>query len=582
MKIFEGIPVSPGIAIGEAFIYSKELLIPKYSISDIQIQIEIDRFHQALRKTKQEFIQLKTKIVDEMGENEGKFLDSHILMIEDRSIIKEIEEKLIEEKKNVEWIIYQVVDAIVKKFNKMDDEYFRDRAVDLLDIGRKVMQKLLAKKNISLSSINKNVIVISTDVAVSDTVNMNKKHVMAFVTEYGGRTSHVSILAKALSIPSVVGIHEITHNINTGDIVIADGLKGIVILNPTQSKIDEYTKLKNEFDKKENDYLSLKILPAETIDGKHISLMANMEVPEQEVDLVNSHGADGIGLYRSEFLYLSKKLKVLPSEEEQYNAYKFILEKFPQQKVTIRTLDLGGDKVLLESNEKELNPYLGWRAIRFCLAKPDIFKTQLRALFRASIYGNLQIMFPMITSIEEVISAKKIINDIKKELKKENIKYKENVPIGIMIETPAAVMLSDALAKHVDFFSIGTNDLIQYTLACDRGNERVAYLYEPLHPAILKLIKIIVDNAKKENIKVSLCGEMGGDIECAVILIGLGIEELSMVTGSIPEIKKVIRSIKYKDAKELTDELLKLNNYKDVIKNVKSWFRKNIKFIYYY
>jgi len=579
MKIFQGIPVSPGIAIGETFVYSKDILIPKYSISEIQIKIEIDRFHNALHKTKEELISLKRKMISEMSEDEGKFLDSHISMIEDRSLIKEVEEKIKKEKKNVEWITYHVVDSLVKKFNKMDDEYFRDRAVDMLDIGRKLIQKLLTKKNISLASIDKSYIIISTDITVSDTAIMNKKHIQAFVTEIGGRTSHVSILAKALGIPSVVGIPDILHKINMGETVIVDGIKGLVIVNPSKWKINEYQKIRNNFEKKENEYFTIKDLPAKTIDGRRITLNANMEVPEQEIDLVVSHGAEGIGLYRSEFLYLSKKTRVLPSEEQQFNAYKFILERFPYKKVTIRTLDLGGDKILQDS-EKEINPNLGWRAIRFCLSRTDIFKTQLRALYRASTYGNLKIMFPMITCLEEVEIAKKIINEVQKELKKENIKFKDNVPVGIMVETPAAAVISDVLAKHVDFFSIGTNDLIQYTLACDRGNEKVAYLYEPLHPSIIRLLKIIIDNAKKEKIDVSLCGEMGADMESVVVLIGLGITELSMASTSILEIKKLIRSIRYRDVKTLTEELLKMDDYTDIIKMVKNWLRKNVKFIY--
>ncbi len=581
LNIMEGIPVSAGIAIGEAFVYSKDFVIPNYTISDFQINIEIDRFRNALEQTKKEFIVLKNKIIKEMSEDEGKFLDSHIMIIEDKSIIKEVEEKLNKEKKNVEWVFYQVVDSLVKKFNKMNDEYFRDRAVDLLDIGRKVMQKLMTKKNISLSSLEKDVIIISTDISVSDTASMNKKHVMGFITEYGGRTSHVSILAKALGIPSVVGIPNIIQKVYSGDLLILDGIKGHVIVNPPKDKLDEYKKIKEEYEKKENQNLLLKDVPAETLDGKKIVMKANMEIPEQEIDFVNVYGAEGIGLYRSEFLYLSKKNKLLPSEEQQFNAYKFILEAFPDKPVTIRTLDLGGDKIL-DSMEKELNPYLGWRAIRLCLARPDIFKTQLRALYRASIFGNLQIMFPMITGLEELEKAKKIIIEVKKELKKDGIKFNDNVPIGIMIETPAAVMMSDVLAKFADFISIGTNDLIQYTLACDRGNEKVAYLYEPLHPAVLRLIKIIVDNAHIEGKKVSLCGEMATEIDCIPALLGLDIDELSMTSISIPDVKNVIRNIKYSEAKNLVIELLQMDTFDNSVKKVKTWMRKNLKFNYNY
>ena len=580
MKVFNGIPVSPGIAFGETFVYTKDLLIPRYSISEIQVKMEIDRFYTALTNTKKEFIQLKTKMSTELSDKEGKFLDSHILMTEDQSLIKEVVDKVKKEKKNIEWIIYQVTNSLIKTFNKMEDDYFRDRAVDILDISRKVMQKLLAKKSTSLSTLEKDVVVISSDITISDTASMNKNHILAFVTEFGGQTSHVSILSRALGIPSVFGIPNLSHSINTGDYVIVDGFKGSIIVNPDEKTKAEYNKVQIDYKKKEDGYLSFKDKPAETKDGKRIKIKANVEVPEQELDFIVSHGAEGIGLYRSEFLYLSKKLKILPSEDQQFNAYKFVLQKFPDDTVTIRTLDLGGDKVLHNVTEKELNPYLGWRAIRFCLARPDIFKTQLRALYRASIYGNLQIMFPMITGLEEITETKKIISDVKKDLKKENIKFNENVPIGIMVETPSAALVSDVLAEHSDFFSIGTNDLIQYTLVCDRGNEKVAYLYEPLHPAVLRILKLVIDNAHKAKIPVSLCGEMGSEVENVVVLLGLGIDELSMNSISIPEIKEVIRQIKFSDVTTLVNEILVLKNYTDVIRKVKNWCRRNIKFIY--
>jgi phosphotransferase system enzyme I (PtsI) len=580
MKVFNGIPVSPGVAIGEAFVYTKDLLIPRYSISEIQIKMEIDRFYTALNNTKKEFIQLKTKLSNELSDKEGKFLDSHILMTEDQSLIKEVIDKVKKEKKNIEWIIYQVTNSLIKTFNKMEDDYFRDRAVDILDISRKVMQKLLAKKSTSLSSLEKDVVVISSDITISDTASMNKNHILAFVTEFGGQTSHVSILSRALGIPSVFGIPNLSHIINTGDYLIVDGFKGSIIVNPDSKTKNEFNQIQTNYKKKEDEYLSIKDKPAETKDGVRVKINANVEVPEQELEFIVSHGAEGIGLYRSEFLYLSKKLKILPSEEQQFNAYKFVLQKFPNDAVTIRTLDLGGDKVLHNVTEKELNPYLGWRAIRFCLARPDIFKTQLRALYRASIYGNLKIMFPMISGLEELLETKKIIADVKKDLKKSNIKFKDDVPIGIMVETPSAALVSDVLAEHSDFFSIGTNDLIQYTLVCDRGNEKVAYLYEPLHPAILRILKLIIDNAHKANINVSLCGEMGSEVENVVVLLGMGIDELSMNSISIPEVKEVIRQIKISDVKKLVDEILVLKNYTDIIRKVKNWCRRNIKFIY--
>lgn len=579
--ILTGISASPGIAIGEAFVYDKELHIPKFSLSDIQISFEIARFHDALKRAKEEYIALKEKITKDFGEKEAEFLESHILITQDPSLIKEVINKLTKEKMNLEWVLHEVVQSVIKKFSMMDDEYFKERAIDFADIGRKLLQILLSEKNIALAELNKDVIIITDDLSVSDTASMNKQHVLAFVTELGGKTSHASILARSLGIPAVCGVKDITYKVTSGEVVIVDGTEGKVIINPTEAQLEKYTLLKKEYETRESENLVLKDLPAITLDGKRIELKANIELPEQELDLLISHGVDGIGLYRSEFLYLSTHSETLPTEEQQFAAYKYVLEQLQDKPVTIRTLDLGGDKVLKNITEKELNPYLGWRAIRFSLARPDIFKIQLRALIRASLYGNLRIMFPMISGVEEVLLCKKYIEEVKNELMEKGIKFSNNIPIGIMIETPSAVILSDVLAKYVDFFSIGTNDLIQYTLACDRSNSKVAYLYEPLHPAVLRMLKMVIDNAHKNDIPVSLCGEMGGEIEGALVLVGLGVDELSTNLISVLEIKKLIRNIYYEEVKELVNELLLLDTSKDVRKKVNNWLRKKLNFVYH-
>jgi phosphotransferase system enzyme I (PtsI) len=577
---FSGIPASPGIMIGEAFIYNQDFLIPKYSISELQVEFEIDRFYKALRKTKTDLEALRKNVLEEFGESEAQFIDSHILMTEDQTLIQEVVNRMRAEKKNVEWIIYQVVDSLFKKFNQMDDDIFKDRAIDVLDIGRKIMQKLMAQKNTSLADLNSDVIVFCSDLSVSDTASMNKDHVKAFVTELGGRTSHSAILARALGIPAIVGLHDIAHRVTTGDTVIIDGVHGIVIVDPDEKAITEYEDKQKEYVRKEHESFALKDLPSITTDGREVALMANMEIPEQEIDSVIYHGAEGVGLYRSEFLYLAKVTKVLPSEEQQYNAYKFVLDKFPGQKVTIRTLDLGGDKILQGVHERELNPYLGWRAIRFCLARKDIFKTQLRALYRASVHGKLQIMFPMISGLEEVVAAKELLEEVKQELKKESIPFSDDVPTGIMIETPSAALMSDVLAQHADFFSIGTNDLIQYTLACDRTNEKIAYLFEPLHPSVLRMIKMTIDNAHKNNIPVSVCGEMASELLNAIVLVGLGVDSLSMGPISILEVKRIVRSIDAGEVEELAGKLLEQKDHFDVLHLVKEWVKDNLKFVY--
>ncbi|HOF01188.1 MAG TPA: phosphoenolpyruvate--protein phosphotransferase [Spirochaetota bacterium] len=580
MEILEGISASHGIAIGEALVYNQEISIKKYSINDLQVELEIDRFYKALVKVKEDYIVLRNKLVSEMSEDEGKFLDAHILMTEDATFINQVLDYIRESKKNIEWVIYQVVENLSKKFSELDDEYFQDRATDILDIGRKIMRVLLSQKSMSLSDLNNDVVIISADLTVSDTASMNKNRVLAFVTEIGGKTSHSAILARSLGIPSVVGIKDVSHIANTGDLIIVDGNSGKIIINPDDEKLEYYTNLRKKLEKRENEFLQFKDISSKTLDNRSIVLKANMEIPEQEIENVIKFGAEGIGLYRSEFLYLSKKRRLLPSEEQQFNAYKFILEKMGDKPVTIRTLDLGGDKLIEGVTKQESNPYLGWRAIRFCLDRPDIFKIQLRALLRASVYGNLSIMLPMITTLEEVTKTKRIITEVKRGLKRDGFKYKDNIPLGIMIETPSAVMISDILAKKCNFFSIGTNDLIQYTMACDRGNQNVGNLYQPLHPAVLRLIKKTIDNAHKENIKVGVCGEMVSEIQNAIVLIGLGVDELSLSSIGLLEIKKAILNIKYSDAKKIAEEALRRSSKEGTEKKINLWMKKNLKYLY--
>lgn len=578
MQVFDGIAGSPGISIGEIYIFSQQLFIPKFSISDYQVEFEIDRFYSSLRKTKEEYQKLQTKLIKEMTEDEGTFFDAHIMMTEDQTLIQDVVNKLRSEKKNLEWVVYEVTESLYKKFLQLDDEYFRDRAVDMLDLGRKIIRILLSQKNVGLSNLEKEVIVVSSDISVSDTASMNKNYVLGFITELGGKTSHTAIIARSLAIPSVLGLTEISHKVTSGDIAIVDGFNGKFIVNPDEKTINDYKHLKENYDKRAQEYLSLKELDSETLDGRKITLKANMEIPEQEIESVLYYGASEVGLYRSEFLYLTKRKKVLPSEDQQYNAYKFILDSLKDMPVTIRTLDLGGDKILEDMNHREVNPNLGWRAIRFCLSNVKIFKTQLRALLRASVYGDLRIMLPMITNLSEVHETKKLIEEVKDELKEHNIKFNENIQIGIMIETPAAVLMSDILAKEVDFFSIGSNDLIQYILACDRGNEKISYLYEPLHPSVIKMIKMTIDNANENNIPVSLCGEMGSEMYNALVLIGMGLTELSVTPNKILELKKIIRNVNFENLKSFVEnEVLNRKTQKEVIDALNKWITNNLK-----
>ena len=581
MKVYHGISASIGIAIGEAFIYDQHLHIPNYSISERQVEFEVHRFFIAMVKTKEEYIQIQKKLVQEMSEDQARMLDAHIMMVDDAFLIDKICTTLRSEKRNIESVVYDVINEQCQELAKSSESFFHERIIDIYDIGQKILQNLLSQKNVSLSNIARDVIVIASELSVSDTANMNKKHVLGFVTEFGGKTSHSAILAKSLSMPAIFGLSNIVHEVSSGTLCIIDSENGIFIQNPDPKTLKEYQAKKLAEDVKKEDALQLSRIPTVTKDGFSIPLKANMEIPEQEIDNVKKYGAEGVGLYRSEFLYFSKKRKSLPTEEQQFLAYKFILERLSDKEVTIRTLDLGGDKIIETYTTKEANPNMGWRAIRLCLENPEIFKTQLRALYRASIHGNLRIMLPMISVVEEVIQAKKLIEEVKADLKKEKIPFVKDVPLGIMIETPAAVLISDALAKHVDFFSIGSNDLIQYVMACDRGNEKISNLYQPLHPAILQLISITIKNAHKNKITCSLCGEMGSDLNNALILVGLGIDEISLSTGKLLEIRKLLQNINKKDLEVLAEQALTKSTQKEVNQLIARYHKthKNTKII---
>ena len=577
MKKYTGIAASPGIAIGEVLVYTQELYIPNFSISTLQVELEINRFYEALNKTQEDYKELQRKLGLELTEDESKLFDAHIMMTQDTTFFNNVVETIRETKKNIEYVLYSIIMDISAKFTQQDDEYFQDRALDIIDFGRNILRHLLQQKDFSLAQLDKESVIISSDLSVSDTASMNRRYVQAFVTEKGGRTSHAAILANSLSIPAVLGIPDVTKEFKTGDKIIVDGGSGVVILDPDEATLNEYIRRKEEHERSQSELKTLLEKQSDTLDHKHIALRANLEIPEQELELLLEQRPEGIGLYRSEFLYLSRRKQTLPSEDQHYNTYKVILERIPDDKVVVRTLDVGGDKILENITEREPNPNLGWRAIRFCLDNTHIFKTQLRALYRASVYGNLHIMLPMMTELDEVTKTKAIIDEVKKELKKEGLAYKDRVPLGVMIETPGAVMISDILAKNCDFFSIGSNDLIQYTLACDRANSRVSHLYQPLHPAVLQMIKTTIDNAHKNGIKVSLCGEMGASAECVAVLIGLGLDELSVSPTNILRMKEFITSIKYSDAKKLADEVITMPNQTKIKQRVDQWLKKHIK-----
>ncbi len=572
----KGIAAASGISIGPAYrIGKEEFVIPKQAIREEDIPIQIQLFEESLIKTRREIIELQKRISSDMGQEEAQIFDAHLLVLEDRMLIEEVISRLKREKLCVAYIFSEVLKKYIDVFSKIEDEYLKERIADINDVGKRILRNLLGTERKGLPDLKERVIAVAHDLSPSDTAAMHKQSVAAFVTDIGGKTSHTAIMAKSLEIPAVVGVEEATAKIKSGDTLIVDGNMGIVIVNPDEETLRVYRQEEERLKGVTEGFLSVKDLPAVTIDNKTIEVYANIEFPD-EVPSVKLHGAQGIGLYRTEFFYMNRK--DLPSEEEHYEAYRYVAEEMEPLPVIIRTLDLGGDKFSSQFEiPHEMQPFLGWRAIRFCLARPDIFKLQLRAILKASVHGNLKLMYPMISGIEELQQANKILDEVKEELRNKGVAFDNDIKVGAMIEVPSAAMTADILAREADFFSIGTNDLIQYSLAVDRVNEKVAYLYEPAHPAVLRLIRNIIDAAHNRNIKVGMCGEMAGEPSFVLILLGLGLDQFSMPPQVIPELKYIIRSVTLKQAQEIAQAALKLSTGKEVVEFTQSKLREILK-----
>src|SRR3989338_6690755 len=545
MKRYHGIPVSPGVAMGKALVLHSEdfFAVPKSQVGTEDIPREVVRFEEALTKTRADLVRIRKNIANKLGHEHSDIFSAHLLILEDRTWIEDVISKIKEEKVGAEYAFSLIIQRYFRAFSQIQDEYLRERVADIRDVGRRVMQNLLGKEKDSLIGLKEKVIVVAHDLAPTETAMMDREHVIAFVTDIGGPTSHTAIMARSLEIPAVVGLDTVSTDIVTGNQIIVDGHRGILIVEPDLATIENYSQQERRFVQIVSELDKLKSLPAETLDGHRIRLEANIEF-QDEIPSVLAHGAEGIGLYRTEYFYMNRR--DLPSEENKFRAYQHVAEQLAPKPVVVRTLDLGGDKFLSSLDvPREMNPFMGWRAIRFCLTRVDIFKAQLRAILRASVFGDLKLMYPMISNVIELKQANQILETAKQELRNEHVPFDEKIEVGAMIEIPSAALTSDILAQEVDFFSIGSNDLIQYTLAVDRVNEKIAYLYEPTHPAILKLIQMVVDNGHRSNRWVGCCGEMAGNTTVAVLLVGLGIDEISTSPIVLPKVKRIIRSIRY-------------------------------------
>lgn len=561
ISLIKGIGASGGIAIGKAFIVSEHALkVEKQRIEDKAFEIE--RFRRCVKKAEEEIKNIIEVANKTLGAEEAEIFEAHLLILQDPEFLGTVEMKINSEGVNSEFALEETITMFVSVFEDMGIEYMMERAADVKDVGGRLMNLLLGVKPLAVGDIKDQCIIVKKDLTPSDTAQLNKEKVLGFVTGIGGRTSHTAIMARTLGIPAVVGLGTYMEEIKQGDLIILNGDDGEIIINPQEETLLKFKNLQQSQQEEKNQLMDLINEPAITLDGKGIELAGNIGSPE-DARLALMQGAQGIGLFRTEFLYMDKDK--LPSEEEQFNSYKEVLENMRGKGVIIRTLDIGGDKKLnyLPLTE-ELNPFLGCRALRLCLKEKHIFKTQLRALLRASVYGDLKIMFPMVSGVEEIVEVKKLLSEVKQELSQQGIGYRENIEIGIMIEIPSAAIISDLLAKEVDFFSIGTNDLIQYTIAVDRMNEEVSYLYNPLHPAISRLIKLVINNAHKEGKWVGICGEMASDLRAIPILIGMGIDELSMSAGSIPKVKNLIRNLNYEHCKIIAEKVLNLSSPKEI------------------
>jgi phosphotransferase system enzyme I (PtsI) len=563
--VYRGIPASAGVCRGKILVFGKaQRSIAKRQLADGQQSEEVNRLEKALVQTRQEILDVQHKVSQAMGAEEGSIFDAHLLVLEDRTLIDEILRVITGEKVNAEYAFHLVAERYASTLSAIEDDYLRERAADMRDVTNRVLNNLLGHQDaVDLRHLPEPCIIISHDLTPSNTAQMDRSKVLGFATDVGSKTSHTAIMARSLKIPAAVGLKTASDEIQNGQYALLDGFNGIIIVNPTDQTLFEYGQLVRKHLTLEEKLRDALQKPAVTLDGRRIIVSANIE-QAADTQAVLESGAEGVGLFRTEYLYISRDH--LPSEEEQYQAYRQVVAALKPHPVVIRTFDLGGDKFLSHLYvPTEMNPFLGWRAIRFCLQQRDIFRNQLRAILRASADGNVQMMYPMISGLDELNQANALVEEYKAELRKEKMPFDENMEIGAMIEIPSAALIADSLAKRLKFFSIGTNDLIQYSLAVDRMNEKIAHLYEPTHPAIVRLIKTTVDAARRHNIRVAVCGEMAGDPVLTPLLLGLGVDELSAAPPLVPQIKFMVRRIKMPEAQALAEFALNCESPTEIL-----------------
>ncbi|HUI08104.1 MAG TPA: phosphoenolpyruvate--protein phosphotransferase [Verrucomicrobiae bacterium] len=564
-RTFRGIGVSPGVVHGKIYVHCiAEETVPQYDVPPEDVPQEITRFEQALIKTREQLHQLQERIASGIGSSTpSSILDVHLSITEDPALIEPVTTRLENEHKNVEFIFHDVARKYVTTLAQLPDEFLRERAADVQDVTRRIVRNLLGQEHRALTHLPPDTIVVAHDLAPSDTTSLDRQHVCGFATDVGSHTSHTAIVARSMNLPAVVGLRNLSQYVHDGQAAILDGYSGTLIVEPTEQTLYVYGQLEVKRQSVQDRLSALHDLPAQTLDGHRVALSGNIELPA-DVPAVLAAGAEGIGLFRTEFLYLSRK--DFPSEQEQYEKYVEVARAVKPHSVIIRTLDIGGDKFRSEDETPpEINPFLGFRAIRFCLANVDIFEAQLRAILRASAEGNVKIMYPMISGVAEVVQANEILRQVMSDLKKERIPFDKDIHVGAMIEIPSAALTAEMIASEVDFFSIGSNDLIQYTMAVDRVNEKVASLYEPTHPAILRLIRAVVEAAHNNGIWVGVCGEIAGEPLFTPLLLGMGIDELSAASSSLPRVKEVIRRLKLSEAQELAAASLHTNSGREVL-----------------